>query len=532
MDLSILDNIIIGRVDPHIYAFTTNTIPNYLKVGDTYRPVSVRLQEWKQFFPDLQKEYEHIAKVNSDIYFRDFAIHYFLENEKRKTRLLHSDLPDGIYYSKEFFKETSAQDVIDAVDDILRDYEENGGKYHFYNADTRLPETHTYERSETFDPRPNQDDTITRFSEAVDAGRTNLLMYAVMRFGKSFTSMCCAVTMGANIVTIVSAKADVKEEWKKTVESHVKFSDYVFLTADNLASDEGAIRQIIDDGKKVVVFLTLQDLQGETIKDKHREVFGNTIDLLIVDETHFGARAEKYGQVLRTAGYEKDVKNKKDIEDYIEATEADEQIKVLDARIKLHLSGTPYRILMGSEFSKEDIIAFYQFTDIVKDQEQWIKENNDNDEPEEEWKNPYFGFPQMIRFAFNPNESSRRRLKELRESGVSYAFSALLKPCSVKKADDGSHKRFIFEQEIMDLLEVIDGSKDDSELLGFLDYDRIKSGNMCRHIVMVLPYCASCDAMSSIFPALTDRTNTKLLLISSVELANVNMRAKKPLLSP
>ena len=45
IDKSILDGIIIGRVDPHIYAFTTNTVPNYLKVGDTYRPVSERLQE-------------------------------------------------------------------------------------------------------------------------------------------------------------------------------------------------------------------------------------------------------------------------------------------------------------------------------------------------------------------------------------------------------------------------------------------------------------------------------------------------------
>ena len=40
-DTSVLDNIIYGRVDPHIYAFSTNTIPNYLKVGDTYRPVSI-----------------------------------------------------------------------------------------------------------------------------------------------------------------------------------------------------------------------------------------------------------------------------------------------------------------------------------------------------------------------------------------------------------------------------------------------------------------------------------------------------------
>lgn len=155
---------------------------------------------------------------------------------------------------------------------------------------------------------------------------------------------------------------------------------------------------------------------------------------------------------------------------------------------------------MGSEFSKEDIIAFYQFTDIVKDQENWIRENNakPEDEQKEEWANPYYGFPQMIRFAFNPNESSRRRLRELHESGASYAFSALLKPKSVKKADDGSHKQFVFEQEILDLLSVIDGSKDDDELLGFLDYDKIKTGSMCRHIVCVLPYCASCDAMEAL----------------------------------
>ena len=38
-----LDNIIYGRVEPHIYAFTTGTVPNYLKIGDTFRPVEIRL---------------------------------------------------------------------------------------------------------------------------------------------------------------------------------------------------------------------------------------------------------------------------------------------------------------------------------------------------------------------------------------------------------------------------------------------------------------------------------------------------------
>lgn len=519
-DLSVLDQLIVGRVDPHIYAFTTNTIPNYLKVGDTYRPVAVRLQEWREHFPDLQKEYDHIAKVSDDVYFRDFAVHSFLELEKHRARLMPADLPEGRYYSKEFFKETAVQDLVEAIGDIQQDYDAHTNKYQFYSAETHLPETYTYDRTETYPPRPNQDKTIRQFKAAVDNGRTNLLMYAVMRFGKSFTSMCCAVEMAASIVVVVSAKADVKEEWKKTVESHVRFADYAFLTGEQLLVNETAIKDTLESGKRVVVFLTLQDLQGEAIKEKHREIFSREIDLLIVDETHFGARAEKYGQVLRRAGKQ----HGSDTDDFVEAEDAEEQIKFLDARIRLHLSGTPYRILMGSEFSKEDIIAFYQFTDIVTDQEQWIKENNAADEPKEEWENPYFGFPQMIRFAFNPNESSRRRMKELRESGTSLAFSALLKPVSVKKTDDNSHKRFDHEQEILDLLSVIDGIKDDDELLGFLDYEKIKSGSMCRHIVCVLPYCASCDAMEELIRTHADQFrnlgNYEIINISGVDQPN------------
>lgn len=47
-DVEILNEIIVGRVDPQIYAFTTETVPNYLKVGDTYRPLKVRLSEWEK----------------------------------------------------------------------------------------------------------------------------------------------------------------------------------------------------------------------------------------------------------------------------------------------------------------------------------------------------------------------------------------------------------------------------------------------------------------------------------------------------
>lgn len=132
---------------------------------------------------------------------------------------------------------------------------------------------------------------------------------------------------------------------------------------------------------------------------------------------------------------------------------------------------------MGSEFSEEDRIAFYQFTDIVQDQEAWDREHVLDDDYKE-WDNPYYGFPQMVKFAFNPNESSRKRLEELKSNGVTYAFPALFKSQLVRKTKDGRHKKFVYEQEILDLLQVIDGNKDDNALLGFLNYDKIKTGKM------------------------------------------------------
>ena len=122
IDKSLLDKIIIGRVEPHIYAFSTNTIPNYLKVGDTYRSVYVRLEEWRKYFPELKKELEQIAKVDNNSYFRDFSVHKFLENKKNRQRLKITDISAGIYYSREFFKNATKEELIEAVEDIKHDY--------------------------------------------------------------------------------------------------------------------------------------------------------------------------------------------------------------------------------------------------------------------------------------------------------------------------------------------------------------------------------------------------------------------------
>ena len=48
IDTAAADRIIVGRLEPHIYAFSTRDAPNALKVGDTYRSVFTRLKEWKK----------------------------------------------------------------------------------------------------------------------------------------------------------------------------------------------------------------------------------------------------------------------------------------------------------------------------------------------------------------------------------------------------------------------------------------------------------------------------------------------------
>ena len=505
IDTTLLDGLIVGRVEPHIYAFSTETVPNYLKVGDTARGVRVRLDEWRKIFPNLVQQYEHSAQIDETTIFRDFAVHTFLEQEKGRTRLLPDTFGHLSYYSKEFFKGATTADLEEAISDIYKSARDKNGKYQFYSPD-RLPQTFTYERTDSYPPRANQQQVIDNFRNAVAAGRTNLLLYAVMRFGKSFTAMCCAKEMDAKIVVVVSAKADVKQEWKKTVESHVYFAGYKFLDSTSLNSNETTVADTLAAGDRVALFLTLQDLQGEEIKAKHKEVFEHQIDLLIVDETHFGARGASYGKVLQQYNLSKSQikKELQNIDGFETLDQVDEAVKVLNAKIYIHLSGTPYRILMSDEFKKEDIIAFVQFTDIIDAQKQWDDEHLKEDDYNE-WDNPYYGFPQMIRFAFNPNISSVKKMEELRKNGITYAFSELFRPRSMTSKADGSHRLFLHESEILDLLEVIDGTKEDENLLGFLDYDKIKEGKMCRHIVVVLPFRASCDAMAALIQREKDR---------------------------
>jgi len=123
-----VENLIEVRSEPHIYVFSTNTIPNYVKVGDTFRPISTRLGEWQEIYKDLQRlfpninnEAEALAKVNDDVYFRDYAIHTYLTNNnyRRLTKEeLVAEIGENIYFSNEFFKGVSVDVVKKGIQEV------------------------------------------------------------------------------------------------------------------------------------------------------------------------------------------------------------------------------------------------------------------------------------------------------------------------------------------------------------------------------------------------------------------------------
>lgn len=534
IDDAILATVIYGRIEPKIYAFETATIPNYLKVGDTFRTVEERLNEWRNAgFKDLSPVGDWSAEIEGkDVYFRDYAVHEYLEpNHERLTRDVFPDKP----YSQEFFKNASKADVEDAISDIITAFDNGGANYTYYGIKERTAKESVYPR-DFFDwePRkPLQTDAIAKFEAALQSKKENLLMYAVMRFGKSFTSLCCAKAMNAKFVLVVSGKADVADEWKENVERPGQFENFKFYNSKNLKKNDKTISEAQKKNECIVLFLTLQDLSKE--KKRFEELFKTPIDLMIIDETHFGARADTLGKVVADAHYKKDtyleeiektdgIKNEAlgSLQRDKAEKELEKASKDLCVKVKLHLSGTPYRILMGSEFGKDDVISFCQYSDIISEKEKWYHDNiadgRQEETGKEEWDNPYYGFPQMVRFAFNLNESSMNRIKQLEEQGYSYRLSALFAPQSVEKDDEKKYRKFVYESEVLDFLYAIDGTQKDHNILSFLDNKRIKDGKLCRHIVMVLPYCASCDAMESLIEEhISDFSN-----LSEYEIINIS----------
>lgn len=530
-NVKLVEEHILLRLDPKIYAFTADTIPNYLKIGDTLRAVDTRLAEWEKLIcerlgqkPVITKVGEFSALLSKDHYFRDYSVHAYLEGIGK--RRIDGDLSRK--YSVEFFENTGINDVEQAINDIKQDYagKDINKKYLYYSvADNAHAEIHGANDME-WSLRPNQQEVVDNFLSRPDEKK--LLMYAVMRFGKSFTAMYCALEKNARKVLIVSAKADVRGEWQKTVETPTCFKNYKFICDGDLHKKFDINGYLSENAEnRVAVFLTLQNLcgkdsEGKDIKKRLKQIYETEFDLLIVDETHYGAWAHEYGKPIKDA--DEDVIE----EEQREFVQFKNKVGKIKAAQQLHLSGTPYNLLYENKFTQDNIVAMCQYKDILTEKEKWdekhfsdIEDNKVNPETGfayQESDNPYFGFPQMLRFAFNLPASIR---EELRQSKSQWTLNDLF----ATTLRDGEVK-FQHEAAVLSLLKAIDGSEENDDIFGFLNVPKIRDNDVCKHMVFALPFKYSCDAME----LLLNKYKEQFINLRNYKVLNITGHNVKPCL--
>jgi len=205
---------------PTIYAFITEHVPNMIKVGFTDQGALTRLKQWQRTYPDAELlgywTAIEINNLNQQVYFKDFAVHsrlnqkgykqidLKLEADAIRQLAINSDLKD-MHVSQEFFHkyrdldedekaELSTEILKDIIDELKKDIRENNNLtnialYTLVGDEGTNRADIGWKQPATFDPTPLQETAIGNAITAIeDKHKTDLLLAAVMRFGKTFTA--------------------------------------------------------------------------------------------------------------------------------------------------------------------------------------------------------------------------------------------------------------------------------------------------------------------------------------------------------
>ena len=535
---------------PIIYAFITKYAPNAIKIGYTVQGAEQRVKQWQKYYSDAKLigwwTATQLDNAMHKVFFMDFNVHartrsYGYSNLKDPAnkfdfdefkRLAKEDGIENIHVSSEFFmkykdmkiKDTSSElnekIITDIITEIKNDIKEGKNVGKLYDLETHQETTHhEYGAADTYENTPLQQDAINKAIDAMKRGCTDLLLSAVMRFGK--THCCYEIIKEApdiKYVLVTSAKADVRAAWKDDINHEDFLDNFVFIELPSDGSltiskknqkgvyeevkkeNPNKIKQYIDEGKTVIVFATLQDLAGKkgfdanVIKDKHKFLYNDEypLDMIIIDETHYGSHSNVYGTAVGLAKNKYEANStelkeaKKEAEDVDRISKAVDEIK---HKYTLQCSGTPYYILASGEFSEiyknKEIISNVGFSDMIDARDKWVDEHI-NDDNFDESKSPYFGIPNMIKFGMNLTKECRKVLSKNKDINTSLSF--LFK---------NSNDKFENESAVTELMESIFGANN-HEMPGFLDQKRIKEGEIFKHIIMVLPHIDDCHVLKKL----------------------------------
>lgn len=536
-------SVFLDKIEPSIYAFAVpavNEIANSLslKVGDTSRYVHQRLDEWRKIYPDLVKVLDTPAFfMNSDnvkVYFRDYSVHRFLLDNG------YVNLPSDVIHSagfkhasREFYSSTSSsgdltgKTILDAVEEIKNSYGNPGARFTYYTSlkgGPRLAVAH-YNPTLCFEMREFQRDIVQSASgyfmkENFGNPFNQYLLVAPTRSGKSHMAMRIAKEVADqssrqhNVVLVVSAYAEVMEEWKQTVEAHSAFNqrcyvdgegyvgdtDFAFFNVLDFKNDSEVLDKAFKSGvKNAVVFMTLQDLSGSTSGDGVKNVHKwlqeeDAVQFIIADEAHFAVFTEggRYQEALGSFSgvdsateervvYSKLNKNGNAVEWVPTEDEEIESSSRLKAIVPtfgtLFITATPFNILSsGFNFTNGVNASIVTTGDILKERDEWDAHNNSlpEDEVRPDWENPCYGLPERHTFAVN-----------LGVENLNDFFGA-------------KRGKFLREDAVRNVIRSLFGMEGSVRVPNILQDTNFQNAGLGNHVYMTLPSRESVGAMKNV----------------------------------
>lgn len=559
-DLSQQDLKFIKPNGPTIYAFVTNKVKDAIKIGYTDQHPEKRIAQWREIYGKNDGEVtllgywsaEEFDKAGERVFFWDHSVHSkvvkkgYLNVSKEEFKDFLSEEGKTIlnlHISKEFFRKyktlidgkmdyNEADALSDKlIEDIIKEMRENikNGTADFKTYKFTAEGKTSRDRSDKIWGSPAsysntelQEDAIKNGVAAIKAGKEKLLMAAVMRFGKTHASYEIVKNAGMKKVLVTSGKADVRKAWRDDI-NHVHFyNDFVFIEiidkykwdisykkdktivteSRNIYEDTDIIGDFIKEGKTIIVFATLQDLAGSlsTLKAKHRKVFDEQFDMLIIDETHYGSHSAEWSKIPGFGEEDIDPEAVKEMEQIKKDQKTIEGLKV-KYKVLLQVSGTPYYILASNEMldPKAEIISKVSYTDMLKARDKWEADNKEKDRT----TSPYFGIPTLHKVGL---ELTKECKKAIASTGATASISKLFE---VKGG------KFIHEKAITKLMKSIFGDGK-SKTLAFLNNQKVKGDKVCKHTLIRLPKIEHCEMLKKVLDGLIDTNERKVINIVGI----------------
>lgn len=278
-----------------IYAYTTATYrtKGWLKVGETTQEsAEMRVAQQDGTSNPEPLEIERIWEVPSNI--TDKQIHAHLRKMGRSDTRIDK--------SREWFT-CSVDDVSSIINNMM------SGVL----------------RPNAYPMRDEQQECVDTAIHHFANGGKRFLLNAKMRFGKTFVGYQIAKRLAAGSdnfrVLVLTYKPATNDGWKDDLERHVDFDGWQYF----YAKDYNKNNPIELPEGNTVLFSSFQDM-NELSKDKWEIAKNYHYDLVIIDETHYGANTERAKTTLDAISY----------------------------GLELHMSGTPLELLASGEFTEEE----------------------------------------------------------------------------------------------------------------------------------------------------------------------------------